>query len=117
DARGADHDDLARQDLVPDLVGRLGAAPAAAHRGRDGLLRDFLSHDVAVELRHDLAPRQPVEPGERLLLDRLVRRDGLFRGAGRFRHHSSRMLMCALVYAHIAAANWKVHYTITFACS
>src|SRR6266700_1147559 len=67
DARRADHDDVVRHDLVPDLFGRLGAAPPVPDRDRDGLLRRFLTNDVAVQLRHDLPWRQFLQPRERVL--------------------------------------------------
>src|SRR5213080_4129602 len=59
---GADHDDVVREDLVADVLRRLRATPAVAHRDRDGLLRHLLAHDVAVQLRHDLPGRQLLEP-------------------------------------------------------
>src|SRR2546425_8048709 len=94
DAGGPDHDDVVREDLVADVVGRVGAAPAVADRDGDRLLRDVLPHDVAVQLRHDLAWRQLLEPGERLL-------DGLrlggklrFRRAARFAHATAPTPKC-----------------------
>ena len=63
DAGGADHDDVVRGDLVPDVVGRLGPAPAVPDRDGDGLLGGLLADDVAVELRHDLAGRHLLQPG------------------------------------------------------
>src|SRR6266571_5259925 len=67
DARRADHDDVVRHDLVPNLFGRLGAAPPVPDRDRNGLLRRFLTNDVAVQLRHDLPWRQFLQPRERVL--------------------------------------------------
>ena len=63
DAGGADHDDVVGGDLVPDVVRRLGPAPAVPHRDGDRLLGGLLAHDVAVELGHDLAGRHLLQPG------------------------------------------------------
>ena len=67
DARRTDHDDVVRHDLVPDLFGRLGTAPAVADRDGDRLFRRFLPDDVAVQLGDDLLRRQLLQPGERFL--------------------------------------------------
>ena len=76
DAGGADQDDVVGRDLVPDVVGRLGAAPAVPQRDGDGLLGGVLPDDVAVELGDDLPRRQLLEPGR-------TGRLGLGRGRGR----------------------------------
>ena len=65
DAGRADHDDVVGGDLVADVVGRLGAAPAVSHRDGHRLLGRILPHDVAVQLRDDLAGRHLLEPGRR----------------------------------------------------
>src|SRR5579884_600763 len=117
-ARGPDEDDVVRQDLVADLVGGLGAAPAIADGDGDGAFRDLLPDHVAVELGHDLARRQLLEPGKRLffLLLGLGRRR-LVGGARGFGHHNSRMVICALVYTQMSAAISSDRCTISFADS
>ncbi len=99
----ADHDDVVGEDFVPDVVRRLGAPPAVAHRDGHRLLSRLLPHDVAVELRHDLARRQFLKPREGLLFRRSWRCRRYRRllgvgAAGRFGHrYSSRMVMWVLV--------------------
>src|SRR5438034_11845352 len=125
--RGPDHDDVVGKDLVADVLRRLGAAPAVADRDRDRLLRHFLAHDVAVQLRHDLARRQLLEPGELLLRRRRGRGRGgrggrgrrrrVFGGPGGVGHHRSRMLMCVFVYTQIAAAISRARCTTSLAAS
>jgi hypothetical protein len=65
---GADHDDVVGGDLVPDVVGRLRAAPAVPHRDGNGLLGGVLPDDVAVELGDDLPGRHLLQPGRRRCL-------------------------------------------------
>src|SRR5207245_1471549 len=118
--RGANHDDVVGEDLVADVLRRLGAAPAVADRDRDRLLRHLLAHDVAVQLRHDLARRQLLQPGKLFLLGRRGRsgwgsRRRVSRGPGGLGHHSSRMLMCVFVYTQIAAAISRARCTTSWA--
>src|SRR2546426_2544458 len=87
-------------------------------------LGHLLAHDVAIELRHDLARRQLLEPGELLLRRRRGsgrggrgRRRRVFGGPGGVGHHSSRMLMCVFVYTQIAAAISRARCTTSPAAS
>jgi hypothetical protein len=54
DAGGADHDDVLRHDLVPQLRGNLLSAPAVAQRDGHGPLGALLADDEAVEFGDDL---------------------------------------------------------------
>ncbi len=101
DAGGADQDDVVRRDLVPDVVRRLGPAPAVPERDGDRLLGGLLADDVAVELGHDLA-RAAAPPARGAALGgvrRAVGGDGWSGGVGHVtsRLGSSRMVMCRLV--------------------
>src|SRR6185437_1071 len=54
-ARGPDHQDVLRHDLLAHRLGKLLPAPAVAQRDRDGALRVILADDEPVELGDDLA--------------------------------------------------------------
>src|SRR5437867_143649 len=58
DARGADHDDVLRRHLVPQLRRQVLPAPAISQRDGHRPLGRLLAHDVAVQLRDDLHGRQ-----------------------------------------------------------
>src|SRR5437867_1231281 len=66
-ARRAGERDVVPHDLVPSLFGRLGRAPPVPDRARGGLLRRFLTNDVAVHVGHGLPWRQLLQPRERVL--------------------------------------------------
>src|SRR6266851_5691477 len=71
DARGADHENVLRQNILGDLRRKLLAADAIAQRHGYGTLGRGLPHDVLVELQNDLARRHVVERGEEFFsLDR-----------------------------------------------
>ena len=53
-ARGADHQDIFRRDLLAHVLGQLRAAVTVAKRDGDGAFGFVLADDVAVELPHDL---------------------------------------------------------------
>ncbi len=55
DARGADHENIFRGDLVAHLLCEPLPAPAVADRDRDGPLGVILADDVAVEFGDDLS--------------------------------------------------------------
>jgi hypothetical protein len=52
-ARGADHEDVLRRDLVAQAAFDLLAAPAVAQRDGHGALGAGLAHDVVVQLGDD----------------------------------------------------------------
>ena len=54
----ADHDDVLRRHLVPQLRRQVLAPPPVAERDRDRALRPALADDVAVELDDDLGGRE-----------------------------------------------------------
>src|ERR1043166_3496078 len=54
DARGPDHQDVLRRDLLAQRLGHLLAPPAVAQRDRHGALGPSLPDDVLVQLMHDL---------------------------------------------------------------
>src|SRR5256886_5013629 len=92
DAGRADHDDVLRRDLVPQLGGQVLSPPAVAQRDRDRALCPLLADDVAVELGDDL------RRGERQLLT-----------------HRTSTLMWSLVNTQIAAATRIASVTIPLA--
>ncbi len=59
--RGADHEDVLRDDLVPDIVGELLAPHAVAQRDGHRSLGGRLADDVLVQLRHDPARSEVVQ--------------------------------------------------------
>ena len=116
----ADHDDVVRGDLVPDVVRRLRAAPPVPDGDGDRLLGRLLAHDVAVELRHDLPGRHLLQPGQRRcgLGDVGDGNDGSRRCRSyHFSPGSSRMVMCRLVKTQMSAAISSDRWTISRAPS
>ena len=63
DARGPDHDDVLRRDLVAELGRNVLPPPPIAQRDRHGALGLLLADDVAIELGDDLGRRQGVGHG------------------------------------------------------
>src|SRR2546426_1075893 len=92
DAGRADHNDVLRRDLVPQLGWQVLAPPAVAQRDRHRAFCPLLADDVAVQLRDDL------RGGERQLLA-----------------HRTSTLMWSLVYTQIEAAMRIASVTIPLA--
>ena len=60
---GADHDDILRGDLVPEVLGDLLAPPAVPQGDGHRALGVLLPHDVFVQLRHGLPGGQMIPGG------------------------------------------------------
>ncbi len=58
DSRRADHYNVVRHDLVPELLRDLLPPPAVAQSDGDRLLRSILGNHVLIQLGHDLTRRQ-----------------------------------------------------------
>src|SRR5207244_12935706 len=92
DAGRADHNDVLRRDLVPQLRWQVLSPPAVAQRDRHRALCSLLADDVAVQFGDDL------RRGERQLLT-----------------HRTSTLMWSLVNTQIAAATRIASVTIPLA--
>ena len=62
DTGRADHEDVLRNDVLLHRIRQLTTAPAVAQRDGHGFLGLVLTHDIFIELRHDLPRRLLVDP-------------------------------------------------------